>query len=198
MPILVNAETNGDALACSSFHGKITASRNTEPTKNTAIRRITEFAAFATARSGFADSAAAIVAISAPTMEKITVTTPTVIARAPSGKNPPWVHRLEKSSDLSGHNPSTNSEPSPMNTTIAATLIPANQNSNSPNDDTENRLVPVIKISRTNADNHSGMSTQYWMIFAPAIASKPTTITQKYQYNQPTEKPAQLPSAVRA
>ena len=27
---------------------------------------------------------------------------------------------------------------------IAATLMPANQNSNSPNDDTENRLVAVI------------------------------------------------------
>ncbi len=85
-----------------------------------------------------------------------------------------------------------------MNTMIAATLIPANQNSNSPNDETENRLVAVIKISSTNADNHNGTSTQYWMIFAPAIASKPTTITQKYQYNQPTEKPAQLPSALRA
>ena len=85
-----------------------------------------------------------------------------------------------------------------MNTTIAATLIPANQNSNSPNDDTENRLVAVISIIRTSAHNHSGMSIQYWMIFAPAIASKPTTITQKYQYNQPTEKPAQPPSALRA
>jgi hypothetical protein len=42
------------------------------------------------------------------------------------------------------------------------------------------------------------MLTQYWIIFAPAIASNPTTITQKYQYSQPTEKPAQLPSAVRA
>ena len=116
----------------------------------------------------------------------------------PNGKNPPWLHKLEKSIDLFGHKPRTNSEPSAMNTMIAATLIPANQNSNSPNDDTENRLVAVIKISRTNAVNHSGMSIQYWMIFAPAIASKPTTITQKYQYNQPTEKPAQLPSALRA
>lgn len=48
-----------------------------------------------------------------------------------------------------------------MNTTIAATFMPANQNSNSPNDDTENRFVAVIKIIRTNADNHNGMSIQY-------------------------------------
>ncbi len=84
-----------------------------------------------------------------------------------------------------------------MNTTIAATLMPANQNSNSPKDDTENRLVAVIKTIRIKADNHSGTSIQYWMIFAPAMASKPTTITQKYQYNQPTENPAQLPIALR-
>ena len=111
--------------------------------------------------------------------------------------NPPWAHRLEKSIDLFGHKPRTNSEPSAMNTMIAATLMPANQNSNSPKEDTENRLVAVIKIMRTKAVSHSGISIQYWMIFAPAMASKPTTITQKYQYNQPTEKPAQLPSALR-
>ena len=80
--------------------------------------------------------AAAIVAISAPTIEKMTVTMPTVIAPKPSGMNPPWAHRLEKSIDLFGHKPRTNSDPSAMNTQIAATLMPANQNSNSPKDDT--------------------------------------------------------------
>src|SRR4051812_10219100 len=197
MPISVNAATKGDAPAFSLFQGRIVASRNVEPTKNTAIRTITELAAFDTALSGSADSAAAIVAISAPTMEKITVTTPTVMAMGPKGKKPPWLHRFEKSSALSGHNPSTNSDPRAMNTTIAATLMPANQNSNSPKDDTENRFVAVIKTIRTRALNHSGTSIQYWMIFAPAIASNPTTITQKYQYSQPTEKPAQLPIALR-
>src|SRR6478609_5633730 len=155
MPILVNAVTNGEAAKLSSFHGRIVASRKMEPTKKIAILTITELAALVTARSGSDDSAAAIVAISAPTIEKMT------------------------------------------DTMIAATLMPANQNSNSPKDDTENRFVAVIKTMRTNAVNHSGMSIQYWMILAPAIASNPTTITQKYQYNHPTEKPAQLPSALR-
>jgi hypothetical protein len=82
---------------------------------------------------------------------------------------------------------------------IAATLMPANQNSNSPNDETENRLVAVIAPMRINETNHSGTpGIQYWTIFAPAMASNPTMITQKYQYNQPTEKPAQPPSASRA
>src|SRR5215813_10003681 len=169
-----------------------------EPTKKIAIRMITELAAFATAFSGSADSAAAIVAISAPTIEKITVTMPTVMTLKPIGRNPPWLHRLEKSIDLFGQMPNTKSAPNTMNTTIAATLMPANQNSNSPKDDTENRLVAVINNSNTNAHSHTGTWTQNWMIFAPAIASKPTTITQKYQYSQPTEKPAQLPSALRA
>src|SRR3954467_9704880 len=45
MPIWVNAETNGEAETWSLFHGRMVTSRNAEPTKNTAMRRITEFAA---------------------------------------------------------------------------------------------------------------------------------------------------------
>ena len=58
-------------------------------------------------------------------------------------------------------------------------------------------MVAVIKTMKTRAHSHSGMSIQYCTIFAPAIASKPTTITHKYQYSQPTEKPAQLPNTAR-
>ena len=47
------------------------------------MRAITEFAAFATARSGSFDSAAAMVATSAPVIEKITVTTAAVIPQIP-------------------------------------------------------------------------------------------------------------------
>ncbi|CDP89522.1 hypothetical protein BN975_05381 [Mycolicibacterium farcinogenes] len=47
-----------------------------------------------------------------------------------------------------------------MNARIAATLIPANQYSNSPNDDTEKRLVAVIAINRIRAVNQMGTSTQ--------------------------------------
>ena len=198
IPILVNAATNGDAEAASSFHGRMHVSRKIEPTKKSAIRVITELAALATAFSGFSDSAAAIVATSAPVIEKITVTIPMVIAPNPIGKKPPWAVRIEKSNDLCGHRPNTYAEPITRNRMIAATLIPANQYSNSPNDETENRLVAVIAVIRINEHNHSGIpGIQYWMIFAPAMASKPTTITQKYQYSQPTEKPAQWPSAAR-
>ncbi len=65
---------------------------------------------------------------------------------------------------------------------IAATLMPANQNSNSPKDETENRLVAVISSIKNSDMVHSGMSgNQNCNTSAPATASKPTTITQKYQ-----------------
>src|SRR5919112_3422705 len=163
------------------------------------MRAITELAALATALSGSFDSAAAMVATSAPVIEKMTVTMATVIPLKPWGRKPPWAVRLEKSIALSGHRPNTYAVPIPRNTTIAATLMPANQNSNSPNEETEKRLVSVIAVNRTSEHNHRGMpGSQYCTIFAPAMASKPTMMTQKYQYNQPTEKPAQPPSASRA
>ena len=59
--------------------------------------------------------------------------------------------------------------------------MPANQYSNSPYERTEIRLVPVISDIRTSETSHSGRSTQNRMISAPATASKPTTMTQKYQ-----------------
>src|SRR6478735_5859733 len=132
MPMTVNALTYGDAPNSVEFHGRMTASRNTEPTKKMAIRMITELVALAIARAGSLDSAAAIVAISAPTIEKMTTTMLVNTALIPFGRNPPLSVRLEKSRLLSGQMPSTNRLPRAMNTTIAATLIPANQNSNSP------------------------------------------------------------------
>src|SRR6478609_715047 len=151
---------------------------------------MTELVAFAMALAGSGDSAAAMVAISAPVMEKMTTTIAAKIAPGPNGKNPPLSVRLLKSMLLLGQIPRTKHPPSTMNTMIAATLIPANQNSNSPNEDTENRLVAVISTIRNSERIHSGMpGNQNWMTLAPATASKPTIITQKYQYSHPTENP---------
>ena len=182
MPITWKAATYGDAASSAEFQGRITASRKIDPTKKIAIRKITELVALAMARAGSGDSAAAMVAISAPTIEKITTTMAAKIAPGPSGKNPPCAVRLLKSSSLFGHSPSTNRLPSTRKTTIAATLMPANQNSNSPNEETENRLVAVISVIRTSDSSHSGhVGIQNCRTLAPATASKPTTITQKYQ-----------------
>ena len=52
-------------------------------------RTITELVALRTDSPGSSDSAAAIVAISAPTKAKITITMPDRIATPPSGVKPP-------------------------------------------------------------------------------------------------------------
>ncbi|MNN87083.1 hypothetical protein D3C81_2045880 [compost metagenome] len=73
---------------------------------------------------------------------------------------------------------------------MATTLIEANQNSNSPNALTENRLRIVIETSSTRLIDHDGTSgSQKLTSLAPAMASSATTTTQKYQYIQPLMKP---------
>ena len=124
------------------------------------MRATTVFVALVTAFSGSGDSAAAIVAISAPTIEKITTTIAAKIAPTPSGKKPPFAVRLLKSMSWPGQRPKTNSVPSTRKVTMVATLIPANQYSNAPNDATENRLVPVISSMRISESSHSGASNQ--------------------------------------
>ena len=61
--------------------------------------------ALAIARSGSWDSAAAMVAISAPTIEKITTTMLEKIAPTPCGRKPPCSVRLLKSMRLAGPEP---------------------------------------------------------------------------------------------
>ena len=80
---------------------------------------------------GSSDSAAAIVAISAPTNAKMTITTPVSTLPMPSGAKPPSAVRFDTppSPPVS---PSTYASARQMNAMIAATLIEANQNSNSP------------------------------------------------------------------
>ena len=155
-----NALTKGDAPSSVESHGRITASRNSEPTKNRAMRMMTELVALLMARSGSRDSAAAMVAISAPTIEKITTTTAEKMAPPPFGNRPPCTQRLLKSRSLFGQKPSTKALPRTRNSTIAATLMPANQYSNSPKAPTENRLVRVIRAIRPRESSHSGASNQ--------------------------------------
>ena len=70
-------------------------------------------------------------AISAPTNAKMTITTPVSTFPMPSGANPPSLVRwlTPPSPPVS---PSAKASARQMNAMIAATLIEANQNSNSP------------------------------------------------------------------
>lgn len=131
--------------------------------------------------------------------EKTTISTPVRIAPGPSGKNPPLSVRCAKPAPgLSepGSTPKTASSPTTTKAPIATTLIPANQNSNSPYEPTETRFVAVSTTMTISAHAHCGTpGTQPSRILAPAVASTASTTTQKNQYSQPIEKPAQRPSA---
>ena len=85
IPISLKAATYGEAPRSASFQGRITASRKIEPTKNIAMRRITEFVALAIDLARVGDSAAAMVATSAPTIEKMTTTMAEKSRRARAG-----------------------------------------------------------------------------------------------------------------
>src|SRR6202000_1436978 len=156
----LSAATYGEAPRSTEFQGITTTSRNTDPTKKMAIRATTEFIARAMARSGSRLSAAAMVTTSAPVIEKITTTMALKTAPTPLGKNPPCEVRLEKYRWWPGNSPNAKARTSTGNPTIVATLIPANQNSNSPNDETENRLVAVIIAIRHKQITHNGACTQ--------------------------------------
>src|ERR1035438_9550735 len=101
----------------------------------------------------------------------------------PFGANPPCAVRLATLGAIPGQRPRTYTPASIKNTTIAATLIEANQNSNSPNDLTEMRFVRVSASSNAKLMNHVGsLGSQKRISPAPATASWATTMTQKYQY----------------
>src|ERR1700753_2910362 len=107
----LSAATYGDDPSSTEFHGRITTSKNTEPTKKIAMRATTDLVARWTARSGSELSAAAIVTTSAPTIEKITTTMAAKTAPTPFGKKPPCEVRLEKSVWWPGSAPSAHRLP---------------------------------------------------------------------------------------
>src|SRR5690348_14335676 len=137
-----------------------------------------------------ADSAAATVMISAPHIEKMTVVTPVNTTGYPSGAKPPCEVRLLKPGLACEPMPRSHAASTTMKTTMAATLIDANQNSNSPYERADVRFTSVsTTMSPRPICQTSNIGIHPCTIFAPAMASMPTTMTQKYQYNQPLMKP---------
>src|SRR5687767_909822 len=96
------------------------------------IRVMTEDVIRATARAGSADSTAAMVTISAPIIEKITVVTAASTESQPFGAKPPWATRLANPDPGGVIRPKECAAATRMNAMIAVTLIEENQNSNSP------------------------------------------------------------------
>src|SRR5437588_588176 len=98
----------------------------------------------------------------------------------PCGNRPPRPVRLDSpGAGTPGSTPTMASTPSAMNSTIAVTLISANQNSNCPNDLTLARLTAVSKAMKAKAASQDGAhGARRTAIAAPAIASKATTTHQ--------------------
>ena len=95
------------------------------------MRPITADPMRATATPGCADSAAAIIVISAPVIAKNTTGTVAITASHPWGVKPPNAVRFWKVAPFGAVQPKANEAAMAMNVRIAATLIEANQNSNS-------------------------------------------------------------------
>src|ERR1700730_6922316 len=162
------------------------------------MRTITELLIFATARAGSCDSAAAMVVISAPVSEKYTVTAPASTATQPFGMKPPYALRLRNVAPVGEVKPQAYAAASAMNTTIAATFMEANQNSNSPYERADMRFTAVMMPMSASPSSHGGKPSQPCRRGAPANASTGTTIIQKYQYSQPATNPAHGPKPARA
>jgi hypothetical protein len=64
---------------------------------------------------------------------------------------------------------------------MVTTLIEASQNSVSPNDLAESRLLAVSRSIRPSASAQSGAGSHPLRMRPPTTASKATTPTQKYQ-----------------
>src|SRR5258707_8513961 len=117
----------------------------------------------------------------------------------PLGANPPCAVRLPMLGATPGQRPDTYTPANPKNTIMAATLMEANQNSNSPKDLTEPKFVAVRDNSTVRLISHAGtVGSQNCTSAAAATASSATTMTQKYQYIQPVKNPASALKAGRS
>src|SRR6188472_3013224 len=129
----------------------------------------------ATARAGSGDSTAAMVTISAPIMEKITVGTAATTASQPLGAKPPCAVRLANPVPPDEMSPNAYAAATRMKAMMAVTLIEENQNSNSPYARAESRFTPVMMAISATPISQVGHAIHFSMIAAPAIASTGTT-----------------------
>ena len=180
----MNAETYGDAASLAAFHGRITASRKIEPTKKIAIRKITELV-------GLGDRLLRVGRLGRRDRRDL-------------GADHREDHHDDADEDRAGRRAGRSRRGSVRLLKSIALLRPEPDDEQGAEDDEDDdrgdldpgepelelaeRGRPRTGWSRSSApsgpsdEHHSGtLGIQYCRIFAPATASKPTTITQKYQ-----------------
>ena len=154
----------------------------------------------ATLRSGSSVSAAATATISVPPNANTTTSRAAPIPARPAGAKPPCAVKLDRPGEAtSGNQPSSRATPTRMKATIAATLMIANQNSNSPKLRTPSRLTTVNAAMNSSASAGTDNEGQR-VASRPAAptASAAITITSCTHHSQPTVAPAVGPSASAA
>ncbi len=123
---------------------------------------------------GSSASAAAIVTTSRPPNANTTAMNPAMTPPQPPGRKSRRLARPGESTP--GSRPTIAAPPSARKTTIAATLRPANQNSNSPKLRTSVRFTAVSTDMKTSTHSHCGTAgTQPEAIFAAPVASTAST-----------------------
>ena len=81
--------------------------------------------------------------------------------------------------------------PRTRKTMMVTTLIPANQNSDSPKARAENRLrARIVPRNRTLHSREGEPGNQYFMMMEEATSSTAMVIAHEYQYIHPTAKPS--------
>src|SRR5699024_5452325 len=143
-----------------------------------------------TRRSSDLDSAAAIATSSMPPKAKATASRPAAKPGTPLGakfstKLVVWVSAGPKISQA----------PNTKKATMTATLMMANQNSNSPKPRTAPKFTSAKKTTATKAGIQGSTPNQPPKIAAAPVISAPMTIINMNQYNQPMVNRAQLPKA---
>src|SRR5258708_38702058 len=114
----------------------------------------------------------------------------------PLGANPPCAVRLPMLGWTPGHKPDTYTPAAPKNKTIAATLMEANQNSNSPKDRTETKFVAVGGHSSVRGNSQAGTpGSPNCSSPGPANRSQARPVTPKNQHNPRDSNPTRADHA---
>ena len=162
------------------------------------MRTMTDFTAAAMERFGSSDSAAAMVTISMPPNANATASRPAAMPETPLGRKPDSAMFCVPTNVVPGSRPKNSSTPITMNPMITATLMNANQNSNSPNPRTLTRLTTAKNATQMRPGIHPGMPHQAPMIAPAPVISAPSTMISMNQYSQPRTNPADRPNAISA
>ena len=139
-----------------------------------------------------------MVTISMPPNANATASRPAATPENPLGRKPDSAMCCVPTKVVPGSRPNTSSTPMTRKPMMTATLMKANQNSNSPKPRTLARLTMAKNTTHTRPGIQPGMPHQAPMIAPAPVISAPSTMISMNQYNQPMMKPADRPNAISA